>query len=155
MGAGILPVSFNGVCMVFLLGKEHNNQWSDFGGSSSLNKGETKFQTAIREGHEELSGLLGTRNELENLVKNNYIKQYSHERYTSYIFNIDYDPMLPIYFNRNYEFARNTTPNIIVAKNNGLYEKKEIKWFTVEEIYNLELRPFYRDIIFPIINKNL
>ena len=80
MGAGILPVSFNGVCMVFLLGKEHNNQWSDFGGSSSLNKGETKFQTAIREGHEELSGLLGTRNELENLVKNNYIKQYSHER---------------------------------------------------------------------------
>jgi len=52
MGAGILPISFNGVCMVFLLGKEHNNEWSDFGGTS-LYKHETKFKTAIREGHEE------------------------------------------------------------------------------------------------------
>ena len=67
MGAGILPVSFNGVCMVFLLGKEHNNQWSDFGGSS-LNKHETKFNTAIREGYEELSGLLGTEKELKEKV---------------------------------------------------------------------------------------
>lgn len=153
MGAGILPTSFNGICMVFLLGKEQNNQWSDFGGSC-LNKYETKFKTAIREGHEELSGLLGSQKQLENLVENNYIEQYSSERYTTYIFNIDYDEMLPMYFNRNYEFIRNTTPNIIATKDNGLYEKKEIKWFTVDEIYKLELRPFYREIIFPIINKN-
>ena len=66
MGAGILPASFNGICMVFLLGKEKNNCWSDFGGSS-LNKYEPKFKTAIREGHEELSGLLGSQIELEKL----------------------------------------------------------------------------------------
>ena len=126
---------------------------SYFGGSS-LNKNEPKFKTAIREGYEELSGLLGTKKELENLVKNNYIEQYSNDRYTSYIFNIEYDEPLPKYFNKNYEFVKNTTPSIINTNDNGLYEKKEIRWVTVDEIYKLEFRPFYRKIILPIV-KNI
>jgi hypothetical protein len=36
-------------------------------------------------------------------------------------------------------------------KHNGLYEKKKINWFTSQEIYNLELRPFYKKIIFKIL----
>ena len=150
MGAGILPVSFNGVCMVFLLGKEHNNQWSDFGGSP-LNKDESKFNTAIREGYEELSGLLGTEKELKEKVKNNFILKSNLDKYTTYMFNIDYDRNLPLYFNRNYNFVKNTSKDIITNKHNGLYEKKEIAWFTSEEIYKLNLRPFYRDIIFDIL----
>lgn len=156
MGAGILPVSFNGMCMVFLLGREKNNQWSDFGGSPS-NKNEPRFNTAIREGYEELSGLLGTQQELKNLVNTNYISSRTDTdgRYTTFMFNIEYDENLPLYFNRNYEFVKNTTPSIVDIHHNGLYEKKEIGWFSAKEICNLELRPFYRDIIFPIINNNL
>ena len=153
MGAGILPISFNGICTVFLLGREQNNQWSDFGGSS-LHKNEQKINTAIREGYEELSGLLGSKKQLENIVKNNHIDTHSSGRYTTYIFNIDYDERLPIYFNRNHLFVKNTTPDIIVGKHNGLYEKKEINWFTAEEIYSLDIRPFYRDIIYTIIKNN-
>ena len=151
MGAGILPATFNGVSMLFLLGKEHNNRWSDFGGSSS-NKHETKFNTAIREGYEELSGLLGTEKELKEKVKNNFILKSNLNKYTTYMFYIDYDRNLPLYFNRNYNFVKNTSKDIIANKHNGLYEKKEIGWFTSEEIYKLNLRPFYQDIIFDILN---
>ena len=70
------------------------------------------------------------------------------------MFNVEYDKMLPVYFKRNYEFVKNRTPDII-NNHNGLYEKTEIGWFTAEEIYKLELRPFYREMIFQIINNNM
>ena len=155
MGAGILPMAFNGVCMVFLLGKEQNNEWSDFGGTS-LNKHETTFNTALREGYEELSGLLGNPDKFKKQIINNYIGPYvecsNSQRYTTYIFKIDYDEALVKYFNRNYDFVKRTTPSIINTLDNGLYEKKEIAWFTKEEIYDLNLRPFYKNIIYTIID---
>lgn len=155
MGAGILPMAFNGVCVVFLLGKEQNNEWSDFGGTS-LNDREPTFNTALREGYEELSGLLGSQDELKKQIINNYVGPYvgcsNSKKYTTYIFKIDYDETLVKHFNRNYNFVKNTTPFIISDNNNGLYEKKEIAWFTKEEIYKLKLRPFYKKIIYRIIN---
>ena len=58
MGGGILPVSLQNGHLYFLLGKERgSNEWSDFGGSKE--KGEIPFQTAMREGTEELCGFLG------------------------------------------------------------------------------------------------
>lgn len=149
MGAGILPVAFNGISLMFLLGKEQNNQWSDFGGSQK-NVHEPTFNTAVREGHEELNGLLGCEYKLSLKIKNNYLMKYYHDRYTTYLFKTDFDNNLPKYFNNNYNFIRNTTP-FLINKDNGLYEKKEINWFTIDEIYDLELRPFYKKIIFPII----
>ena len=150
MGAGILPVAFNGISVLFLLGQEKTGQWSDFGGSTH-DRFETKFKTAIREGHEELSGLLGNEYEIAMQIKNNYIGQINNDRYTTFAFKTNYDKTLPIYFKRNYNFVKKTTPYLIDLKHNGLYEKKNIKWFTSEEIYNLELRPFYKKIIFKIL----
>ena len=148
MGAGILPVAFNGISLVFLLGKEHNNQWSDFGGSTAYTvKGaEPRFETAIREGYEETSGLLGSKNMIYSSVKKNLIKRYQIPRYSSYLYHVDFDNDLPYFFNLNYEFVRNTTPGI-----NGLYEKKQIKWFTIREMQKLNFRPFYKNIIYNII----
>ena len=150
MGAGVLPIAFNGVSILYLLGKEQTNEWSDFGGSSNK-KFETTFRTAIREGHEELSGMLGSEFEMARNVKKNYIGKFNNNRYTSYLFHTYYDSKLPIYFNRNYQFVKNTTPYIVDRQHNGLYEKKEIKWFCKDELYELNLRPFYKSIIFPII----
>ena len=64
MGAGILPVTIFKGSILFLLGKERYNSdyWSDFGGSTIPK--ETIFQTAIREGYEELDGFLGNKEEL-------------------------------------------------------------------------------------------
>ena len=58
MGAGILPVTIFKGTVFFLLGREkyHNNYWCDFGGSSNIN--ESIYDTAIREGYEELDGFL-------------------------------------------------------------------------------------------------
>lgn len=150
MGAGILPITFNSVSLLFLLGQEKTGQWSDFGGSSQ-DRYESKFKTGIREGYEELNGLLGNEYELAMLVKNNFLGHVSNERYTTFAFKTTYDPMLPLYFERNLNFVNNTTPSIINLQNNGLYEKKKINWFTSDQIYNLELRPFYKKIIFKIL----
>ena len=100
----------------FLLGKEYkNNYWCDFGGSS--NNFESTFQTAIREGYEELDGFLGDKKNLENKVYNNLIKQYSIERYTTFLINVNYQEinMLPYYFNNYRSFINRELT----------YEKKE------------------------------
>lgn len=150
MGAGILPVAFNGLSVVFLLGKESSGLWSDFGGSSK-NIYEKKIKTAIREGYEEQNGLLGNQYEISMQIKQNFIGQYNNERYTTFAYKTDYDPKLPIYFRRNYNFVVNCTPSIVNINHNGLYEKKEIKWFTSNEIYDLDIRPFYKNIIFKFL----
>ena len=153
MGAGILPVAFNGVSLVFLLGKEHNNQWSDFGGSTAYTvKGpEPRFETAIREGYEETSGLLGSKNMINTSVRKNLIRRYQIPRYSSYLYHVDFDSNLPYFFNLNYEFVRDTTPGIIKKDHNGLYEKKQIKWCTISDMRKLNFRPFYKNIIYDII----
>ena len=67
MGAGILPCAKVRGNLFFLFGKETTDgKWSDFGGSPEKN--ETIFQTAIREGTEELNGFLGNEDELEDIV---------------------------------------------------------------------------------------
>lgn len=150
MGAGILPIAFNGVSLMFLLGKEKTGQWSDFGGSSK-DIYETNLRTAIREGYEESSGLLGNQYQIAMKIKNDYITHLKYDRYTTFAYKIDYDENLPVYFKRNYNFVVNTTPSIVNKYNNGLYEKTQIKWFTSSQVQKLELRPFYEKIIFKVI----
>ena len=62
MGASILPVTIYKGKLYFLFGKERPNDanpgWSDFGGGTDAK--ESYMQTAIREGGEELTGVLGS-----------------------------------------------------------------------------------------------
>ena len=63
MGAGLLPVAIYKNMLIFLMGKERNSMlWCDFGGSKE--KGETYFQTALREGYEESDKIIGSKNNL-------------------------------------------------------------------------------------------
>ena len=88
MGAGILPVTIIKGSIIFLLGREQNtNYWCDFGGSS--NNEESIFNTAIREGYEELDGFLGNQKQLDKLVTNNLVKHCNTNRYTTFLF---YEP---------------------------------------------------------------
>ncbi len=94
MGAGILPVALYKNTLFLLLGQErHNNLWSDFGGGSI--PGEKPYETAIREGTEELNGHLGSYKYLETKVKANFIVGIKHDRYTSYLFKTTYTTKLP------------------------------------------------------------
>ena len=153
MGAGILPVTLIKGSIFFLLGKEINNDyWCDFGGTALTN--ELTFDTAIREGYEELDGFLGNKNDLRNLVKTNLITICNRDRYTTYIFYVNNNVLsnLPYYFNNHRKFVKNEIERDIINKE-GLFEKSEIRLFSKKDLitnYN-DIRPFYREIVKDIL----
>ena len=159
MGAGVLPVSLYRGTILILLGQErHNNLWSDFGGSH--NKNEKPFDTAIREGVEELNGLLGDDKKLKKLVSNNSILtiRNNNDKYISYLFSIKYDKNIENYFNNLNEFAELHLSDKVNNHHNGLFEKKAVKWYSINDFKNTNtnnrklLRPHYLNIVDSIYN---
>ena len=156
MGAGILPLAVFRSSIYLLLGQErHNNLWSDFGGSSL--EGETIYQTAIREGYEETNGFLGEKNEMyKNVEKNLLYELDNNDKYTSFVYKTKYYQSLPKIYKRNNKFIEFSLPEKIINGDNGLFEKRNIKWFNlnyfdIEE--NRELvRPYYYPIIEQLLN---
>ena len=74
VAGSILPVALHKNELYFLFGKENPLEnsakgYSDFGGR--LEKNETPYRGALREGSEELTGFLGNKNELNKLIKKN------------------------------------------------------------------------------------
>tara|TARA_R110002072_G_scaffold5197_6_gene34438 strand:- start:6637 stop:7194 length:558 start_codon:yes stop_codon:yes gene_type:complete len=152
MGAGILPVTMSNGILLFLMGKERsNNLWCDFGGSTE--SGEQPIQTAIREGGEELNGILELDNKLYNKVAESMISPVEFNKYTSFLFNLDYDNNLINTFENSNNFAESYLNELIDKRHNGLFEKSEIKWFTINELKrNInKFRPHYIPIVNTII----
>ena len=148
MGAGILPVTMLKGSIIFLLGCEKNsNYWCDFGGSS--NNDESIFDTAIREGYEELDGFLGNQNQLEKLVTNNLVSLCYTNGYTTFLFYVKPQVLcsVPYFFNNHRIFLEDEL--ILNYKKEGLFEKSEIKLFNKKDLLvnYQEIRPFYRDIV--------
>ena len=161
MGAGILPICVRAGSISVLLGQERfDSKWSDFGGSK--NPGETYIKTALREGEEELNGILGTGRYLSELVKNNYVAEIDNgDSSSSFVFKIKYDNRLPQYFNNNNIFIEKKLKSIVESsydEHSGLFEKCKIKWFTIEEIekdYTI-FRPHFVPILQSIVtNKSV
>ena len=163
MGAGVLPVSLYRGTILILLGQERsNNLWCDFGGSH--NKNEKPFDTAIREGVEELNGLLGDDKKLKKIVSDNSILtiRNNNDKYISYLFSIKYDENIENYFNNLNKFAEVHLSDKINNHHNGLFEKKAVKWYSINDFKNTNtdnrklLRPHYLNIVDSIYNnKNL
>jgi 8-oxo-dGTP pyrophosphatase MutT (NUDIX family) len=146
MGAGIIPVSIYNNQIYYLLGKEASEgKWSDFGGSKEND--ETPLQTAIREGYEELGGILGSKADIEKLIKKNLICKLKYKHFTSYVILVDYDKNLPFYFNNQFQFIKKNIPSLI--DKNGLFEKSEINWLTAYNIKNnrYKIRSFFQGIV--------
>lgn len=166
MGAGILPVCKINNKIYFLFGKERNIDdnpgWSDFGGGSEPN--ESFIETATRECSEEISGFLGSKKEIKNMLnKNGYLNIFLPNQtsksngYKVFITPIKYDPYLPIYFNNHQEFIHKNLDAKII-KSSKLFEKTEIKWFSFDDIKKnkKKFRNFYQRIIHILLeNKDL
>ena len=154
MGAGILPVcKVNGV-ILFLFGKEgygRGNQWSDFGGSREGS--ESQYQTACREGAEELNGFLGGKKEVGALIRNHQMDRIDIDKYTTYLVEVPYDPLLPYYFENNYNLMKTSLPDKVGK--DGMFEKSKIKWFSYAELRRSrkQFRPFYRKTIDEILSR--
>jgi hypothetical protein len=159
VGSSILPVAIHNRKLYFLFGKENPNEdsakgFSDFGGGNEA--GESIYDTAIREGAEELTGFLGYGSSLKKRI-HKYGKIYKinyNDQYHVHIFLIDYDEKFPEYYNNNHRFLWDHMDKNLLTKSK-LFEKIEIEWFTPEMMRKRrrEFRPFYREIVDDILKK--
>jgi hypothetical protein len=163
VGSSVLPACFHKGKLYFLFGKENSLAdtpgWSDFGGG--VEKGESIYSTAMREGGEELTGFLGN---MEELIKKNggvYKMQYdsssdssSKSSYHVHLFHLDYSDELVNLYNNNHKFLWKRM-NQRYLTNTKLFEKIEIKWFSMEEMKKRkhEFRSFYKNVIDIIIEE--
>ena len=162
-GSSILPVAFHNNKLYFLFGKENSLEesapgFSDFGGG--IESGETPFETAVREGSEELTGFLGTSSQIKKHIKKmggtyaftHTNAKNSAQNYTVHIVKYQYDPVLPTYYNNNHRFLWNKM-NRKFLKSTKLFEKIEIEWFCEDDLEkrSAEYRSFYRYIVKHII----
>jgi hypothetical protein len=158
VAGSILPIALNekgDLC--FLFGKENPMEdsakgFSDFGGG--LEKGETPFQCALREGSEELTGFLGNKKELRKLIKKNGgVYHVLIGTYHVHMFHLPYDENLPKYYNQNHMFLWNRMDKTLL-NDSKLFEKIEIQWFTLKEMKRRrsEFREFYRKTVDHFIN---
>ena len=155
MGGGALPVAYNkkNKKVYLLFGKENeylnkdSPGWSDFGGGEKT--GESALDTALREGCEELNGFFGCEGDIKRLVKENLVISLNHDRYTTFLFQIDYDENLPIYFDNNYKFLKNHVNDLVRHSTNGLFEKSNIKWMTFDDMRKERntFRSYYRNVV--------
>lgn len=157
VASSILPIALNKKNeLCFLFGKENPLEdsakgFSDFGGR--LEKGETPFQGALREGSEELTGFLGNEIQLKQLIKKNGGTYHMLvNQYHIHMFKLDYDEKLPFYYNQNHLFLWDKMDKQML-NNSKLFEKIEIQWFTIKEMKKQinQFRSFYQEIVKQII----
>jgi len=163
MGAGILPATIKKGKIYFLFGKENKYAdtpgFSDFGGGTE--KGESYIDTAIREGGEELTGFLGSDQDLKKILKRgtfniDYQNNEHHQVYRMHIVPFPYDTALPHYYNNNQRFLqKRLDPEVI--KKSKIFEKAEIQWICIDDLKKRisQFRSYFQNIVDLILtNKN-
>lgn len=156
MGGGILPIAKKDNDYYVLLSRESVDidwkdagKWSDFGGSKENN--ETEYETAIREGAEETSGLYGNEINIKNMI-DNYTEYIVHlNKYSTYLVRVKYIEMLPYRFNKIYRNALKNTPKLVYEQN-GLYEKDKIRWVNVNDLksFSKHARNWFKPVLIEI-----
>ena len=154
VAGSILPIAIYKNELYFLFGKENPLEdsakgWSDFGGK--MEKGETPYKAAMREGSEELTGFLGDSATISKMIRKNggvYKCIHTEFDYHVHMFLIDYDENLPKYYNNNHHFLWQKMDHAALNKTR-LFEKIEINWFSVSDMKTKRkiFRPFYRQIV--------
>lgn len=151
MGAGILPTSLVNGKVYFLFGKENKYAdtpgFSDFGGGTE--NGESYLDTAVREGGEELTGFLGSDDELKKMMnRGTFIIDYKPSNYVMHIIPFDYDTSLVHYYNNNQKFLqKRLDPEVI--KKSKIFEKAEIKWICVDDLHKMrpQFRSYFQNVV--------
>jgi len=152
VAGSILPVTIHNGKLFFLFGKENpmedsSKGWSDFGGA--VDKGETPFTAALREGSEELTGFLGDKAQIKKLIqKSGGVYKLTHNDYNVHIFFMEYDENLPKYYNQNHSFLWGRMDKKLL-NDTKLFEKIEIDWFSIDDMKKRrsEFRNFYQEIV--------
>ena len=137
--AGILPYTFDqDAKCYFLLGKDNENDWSDFGGRCEFKDKSEPLNTATREFYEETLGAVLTVQECINKITVNPVKIISKtlngSPYYMYLLYVDY---------QNYSESFNKTSNFLKYHYNNekriinkVIEKNSIRWVSMDTILN-------------------
>jgi 8-oxo-dGTP pyrophosphatase MutT (NUDIX family) len=158
VAGSILPITLHEGKVYFLFGKENPMEdsakgFSDFGGR--IEKKETPFQGALREGAEELSGFLGDKHQLRKLIKKQgKTLNHVHRTYHVHMFYYPYDENLVTYYNQNHKFLWENMDKIVLNESK-LFEKIEIQWFPFDKLQEKMslFRPFYKTIVLELMER--
>jgi transcription termination factor NusB len=123
----------------------------DFGGGTESS--ESYLNTAIREAGEELTGFLGTPEEIKKMLTKygTYNIDYntgSHSSYRMHIFPMRYTEELPLYYNNNQQFLQKHLDENVIKKTK-IFEKAEIQWIPAKKLINIkeEFRSYFQNIV--------
>ena len=134
--AGVLPYSFDETGnLIFLLGKDPEGNWSDFGGRCEVYDNCDSKQTACREFYEETLGSISDISEMiSRLTKGNPLKIISrtlngspYYMYVSYVPFQDYSDS----FTKVFRFLRYSNVN------SKIIEKTQIRWVTMDTLLSV------------------
>ena len=153
VGSGVILVALNKGKVYYLFGKEGSMEkdkkchWGDFGGGRK--PGEDLLDTTTREGAEELNGFFGSKVDFEKYILKNKIDEIAYDKRYTYLVKAEYDERLPYYFSNNYKFICEYLKGHVDHPSNGLFEKSEVRWFTVEDLKRERniFRDYFRNII--------
>ena len=159
MGGGILPVAKHNGTYYLLFSRERlihsrdrdRGKWSDFGGSREGK--ESQYQTAVREGVEESSGILGTKRNVRNLIKHHLVGKISDKAYSIWVVEVEYNPDIVGIFRNHFKDALKNNLEM-VKKHNGLFEKDKLEWIKLSSLPRKKhlFRPWYKRFIPRIIH---
>ena len=136
--AGVLPYTFDqtGKCL-FLLGKDNDNDWSDFGGRCEFKDHNDPLNTASREFYEETLGAVLNIQECLDKINTKPFKILSKtlngSPYYMYLVYVDYTNYSES-FNKTLQFLKyqySTDKNIY-----KIIEKTSIRWVSMDTILN-------------------
>ena len=136
--AGILPYSFDqSGKLIFLLGKDNEGDWSDFGGRCEFKDSNEPGNTACREFYEEtLGAVIDITDCREKIINGDPIKIISKtlngSPYYMYLLYVDFS---------NYSETFNKTSNFLKYQFqsnylNKIIEKTSIRWVTIDTLLN-------------------
>jgi hypothetical protein len=133
--AGILPYTFDqyGKCF-FLLGKDNDNDWSDFGGRSEFKDNHEPLNTATREFYEETLGSVISIQECIEKLTTNPVKIVSKtlngSPYYMYLMYIDFFNYTDT-FHKTAQFLKY---QFDTQETNKIIEKNTIRWVSIDTI---------------------
>lgn len=131
--AGILPYTNYKGSIYFLLGRDFDNKWSDFGGRVEPKDRSDYETTAAREFFEETLGSVYDYDYARKLIKKCpkiVSKTGSGHYYYMYLLKIQYSDLIRTKFLS----TKNFISNVITTIDKKYIEKNDIRWVSIETI---------------------
>ena len=133
--AGVLPYAYFKGTTYFLLGRDSDNKWSDFGGRVEPKDKNDHEITAAREFFEETLGSIYDYDYTKKLIKSKKCpkiisKTGAGHPYYMYLLKINYTDIVRIKFSS----TKNFLLSVIINIDKKYIEKNDIRWVSLETI---------------------